>query len=115
MPRIGPSRLVSQNHFNDVVAKVAERREKLRKHVWPSIVPMLTRLTLDLDSSLVNLPMPAQSAPPAPPARSGKVFHACRKDTLVRQFADGSAETSATCCPFHVERAVEPGISALPL
>ncbi len=28
-------------------------------NVWPSIVPMLTRLNLDLDSSLVNLPMPA--------------------------------------------------------
>ncbi len=27
-----PAVLVSQNHFNDVVAKVAERREKLRKH-----------------------------------------------------------------------------------
>ncbi len=28
-------------------------------NLWPSIVPMLTRLNLDLDSSLVNLPMPA--------------------------------------------------------
>ncbi len=28
-------------------------------NVWPSIVPMLIRLNLDLDSSLVNLPMPA--------------------------------------------------------
>ncbi len=27
--------------------------------VWPSIVPMLTRLNLDLDSSLIRLPLPA--------------------------------------------------------
>jgi len=27
--------------------------------VWPSIVPMLTRLNLDLDSALIELPMPA--------------------------------------------------------
>jgi hypothetical protein len=27
--------------------------------VWPSIVPMLTRLNLDLDSSLIQLPLPA--------------------------------------------------------
>ena len=28
-------------------------------NVWPSIVPMLTRLNLDLDSSLIRLPLPA--------------------------------------------------------
>ncbi len=28
-------------------------------NVWPSIVPMLTRLNLDLDSGLIKLPMPA--------------------------------------------------------
>ena len=28
-------------------------------NVWPSIVPMLTRLNLDLDSSLIQLPLPA--------------------------------------------------------
>lgn len=36
--------------------------EKARKpyyNVWPSIVPMLTRLDLDLDSALIQLPMPA--------------------------------------------------------
>ncbi len=28
-------------------------------NVWPSIVPMLTRLNLDLDSALIQLPLPA--------------------------------------------------------
>lgn len=28
-------------------------------NVWPSIVPMLTRLDLDLDSALIQLPLPA--------------------------------------------------------
>ena len=34
--------------------------EKLRRpyyNVWPSIVPMLTRLNLDLDSDLIRLPL----------------------------------------------------------
>jgi hypothetical protein len=36
--------------------------EKARRpyyNLWPSIVPMLTRLNLDLDSSLIQLPLPA--------------------------------------------------------
>ena len=36
--------------------------EKARRpyyNVWPSIVPMLTRLNLDLDSALIRLPLPA--------------------------------------------------------
>ena len=36
--------------------------EKARRpyyNVWPAIVPMLTRLNLDLDSSLIRLPLPA--------------------------------------------------------
>ncbi len=35
--------------------------EEIRKpyyNVWPSIVPMLTRLNLDLDSGLIQLPLP---------------------------------------------------------
>ena len=35
--------------------------ERLRKpyyNVWPAIVPMLTRLSLDLDSCLIRLPLP---------------------------------------------------------
>ena len=30
-------------------------------NVWPAIVPMLTRLNLDLDSELIQLPLPALS------------------------------------------------------
>ena len=36
--------------------------EKARRpyyNMWPSIIPMLTRLNLDLDSDLIRLPMPA--------------------------------------------------------
>ena len=36
--------------------------EKARKpyyNMWPSIIPMLTRLNLDLDSDLIRLPLPA--------------------------------------------------------
>jgi hypothetical protein len=39
--------------------------EKARRpyyNVWPSIVPMLTRLNLDLDSALIQLPLPALCA-----------------------------------------------------
>ncbi|MFH1924707.1 MAG: hypothetical protein ABIP48_33060, partial [Planctomycetota bacterium] len=36
-----------------------EREKKPYYNVWPSIVPMLTRLNLDLDSSLIRLPLPA--------------------------------------------------------
>ena len=36
-----------------------ERQRRPYYNVWPSIVPMLTRLNLDLDSSLIRLPLPA--------------------------------------------------------
>ena len=36
-----------------------ERAHRPYYNVWPSIVPMLTRLNLDLDSSLIQLPLPA--------------------------------------------------------
>jgi len=36
-----------------------EQARKPYYNVWPSIVPMLTRLDLDLDSALIQLPMPA--------------------------------------------------------
>lgn len=36
-----------------------ERGKKPYYAVWPSIVPMLTRLNLDLDSALIQLPLPA--------------------------------------------------------
>jgi hypothetical protein len=36
-----------------------EQQKKPYYAVWPSIVPMLTRLNLDLDSALIRLPLPA--------------------------------------------------------
>jgi hypothetical protein len=36
-----------------------ERERRPYYSVWPSIVPMLTRLNLDLDSLLIRLPLPA--------------------------------------------------------
>ena len=36
-----------------------EQARKPYYSVWPSIVPMLTRLNLDLDSALIQLPLPA--------------------------------------------------------
>ena len=36
-----------------------ERNKKPYYNVFPSIIPMLTRLNLDLDSSLIQLPLPA--------------------------------------------------------
>lgn len=36
-----------------------EQGKKPYYSVWPSIVPMLTRLNLDLDSALIQLPLPA--------------------------------------------------------
>jgi hypothetical protein len=36
-----------------------EQDRKPYYNVWPSIVPMLTRLNLDLDSALIQLPLPA--------------------------------------------------------
>lgn len=38
-----------------------EQARKPYYNVWPSIVPMLTRLDLDLDSALIQLPMPVLS------------------------------------------------------
>ncbi len=36
-----------------------ERSRRPYYNLWPSIVPMLTRLDLDLDSALIRLPLPA--------------------------------------------------------
>ncbi len=38
-----------------------ERARRPYYNVWPSIVPMLTRLNLELDSALIQLPLPALS------------------------------------------------------
>lgn len=36
-----------------------EQARKPYYNVWPSVIPMLTRLNLDLDSSLIQIPLPA--------------------------------------------------------
>jgi len=36
-----------------------EQAKKPYYNVWPSVIPMLTRLNLDLDSGLIQLPLPA--------------------------------------------------------
>lgn len=41
------------------VERAWEQGNKPYYAVWPSIVPMLTRLNLDLDSALIQLPLPA--------------------------------------------------------
>ena len=44
--------------------------------LWPSIIPMLTRLDLDLDSELIRLPLPALCIRfPKDPARNPLRFH----------------------------------------
>ena len=39
-----------------------ERQRRPYYNVWPAIVPMLTRLNLDLDSSLIHLPLPSSAS-----------------------------------------------------
>jgi hypothetical protein len=42
-----------------IVERAWEEARRPYYNVWPSIVPMLTRLNLDLDSTLIRLPLPA--------------------------------------------------------
>jgi hypothetical protein len=42
-----------------IVEQAWEKARRPYYNVWPSIVPMLTRLNLDLDSTLFRLPLPA--------------------------------------------------------
>lgn len=54
--------LTSSQFFNQLnTERDWEQARKPYYNVWPSIVPMLTRLDLDLDSALIQLPMPALS------------------------------------------------------
>ena len=53
-------RMGSAQFFNQMLTE--RDWEKARRpyyNLWPSIVPMLTRLDLDLDSDLIRLPLPA--------------------------------------------------------
>ena len=42
-----------------IVEQAWEQARRPYYNVWPSIVPMLTRLNLELDSTLIRLPLPA--------------------------------------------------------
>jgi hypothetical protein len=52
---VGSSQFYQQLHSE----RTWEEARKPYYNVWPSIVPMLTRLNLDLDSALIQLPLPA--------------------------------------------------------
>ena len=62
--------------------------EKARRpyyNMWPSIIPMLTRLNLDLDSDLIQLPLPALCIRfPKDPAKNPLKFEWKGKDFPVR-------------------------------
>ena len=53
--QMGSAQFYGQLH----VEREWEQAKKPYYAVWPSIVPMLTRLNLDLDSALIQLPLPA--------------------------------------------------------
>jgi hypothetical protein len=53
------ARAVSQFYQQLHSERIWEEARKPHYNVWPSIVPMLTRLNLDLDSALIQLPLPA--------------------------------------------------------
>ena len=62
--------------------------EKARRpyyNLWPSIIPMLTRLDLDLDSELIRLPLPALCIRfPKDPAKNPLTFDWKGDETAVR-------------------------------
>lgn len=60
-----------------------ERARRPYYNVWPSIVPMLTRLNLDLDSGLIRLPMPALCVR-LPKERNPLVFDWKGEDVQIR-------------------------------
>ncbi|HBO45238.1 MAG TPA: hypothetical protein DD670_15180 [Planctomycetaceae bacterium] len=49
----------AQFHGQLLAEQAWENAHRPYYNVWPSIVPMLTRLNLDLDSALIRLPVPA--------------------------------------------------------
>ncbi len=72
-----------------------EQQRRPYYNVWPSILPMLTRLNLDLDSALIQLPMPAlcvrlpKQQNPLSFDWQGQTFHI--RCMLVGDMADGQA------------------------
>lgn len=62
-----------------------ERKRRPYYNVYPAIVPMLTRLNLDLDSSLIRLPLPALCIRlPRDPAKSPLKFPWNGRETVIR-------------------------------
>ncbi len=62
-----------------------EKAHRPYYNLWPSIVPMLTRLDLDLDSDLIRLPLPALCIRfPRDPARNPLKFDWKGKEVTVR-------------------------------
>ncbi len=50
----------SSQFFNQMLTEQGwEKNRRPNYNLWPSIVPMLTRLNLDFDSDLIRLPLPA--------------------------------------------------------
>ncbi|MDY0170048.1 MAG: hypothetical protein RBS80_26120 [Thermoguttaceae bacterium] len=72
-----------------------EQQRRPYYNVWPSILPMLTRLNLDLDSVLIQLPMPAlcvrlpKQQNPLAFDWKGQTFHI--RCMLVGDMGDGQA------------------------
>ena len=68
--------------------------EKARRpyyNVWPSIIPMLTRLNLDIDSDLIQLPLPALCIRfPKDAAKNPLKFDCRRGGPIHRAFLAGS-------------------------
>src|SRR5208337_4915890 len=53
-------RMGSAQFFNQMLnERDWEKARRPYYNMWPSIIPMLTRLNLDLDSDLIQLPLPA--------------------------------------------------------
>ena len=62
-----------------------ERAKRPYYNLWPSIIPMLTRLDLDLDSDLIRLPLPALCIRfPKDPAKNPLKFDWNRDEVAVR-------------------------------
>ncbi len=62
-----------------------EKAHRPYYNLWPSIVPMLTRLDLDLDSDLIRLPLPALCIRfPRDPAKNPLKFDWKGKEVTVR-------------------------------
>jgi hypothetical protein len=68
--------------------------EKARRpyyNMWPSIIPMLTRLNLDIDSDLIQLPLPARCIRfPKDAAKNPLKFDCRRRGPIRRAFLAGS-------------------------